>query len=353
MRMPLLPLLVALALLAGCAAQLRPAGPPVRAAAIEPYTPPPQPDRPSPWALVPAPPTPQPAGPVPREALVMPDGMALALRSWLPDAPPRAVVLALHGFVDHGGNAWLEGAPLLNAGGVAFYAYDQRGFGHSPHRGVWPGQDTLVADAREALRLVALRHPGVPVFLMGESMGAAVAVLAAQDAPRLHGLVLLAPAVLSRGQLPGVAVALVDASVALLPALGVRPGAGGIAPSDNRAALARLGRDPLVLQEVRLDLVGGLLDLMDAAVTALPECCAVPVLVLNGGQDAVVPIRIQRRVLGALPPREGRRVLHYPQGFHLLLRDNVRADVARDILAWMADPRAPIAAEAAAREWLR
>jgi acylglycerol lipase len=166
-------------------------------------------------------------------------------------------------------------------------------------------------------------------------------------------VVLLAPAVLARSQLPGVAVAVVDASVALLPALAVRPGAGGIAPSDNRAAMERMGRDPLVLQEVRLDLVGGLLDLMDAAVAALPACCAVPVLVLSGGRDAVVPIRMQRRVLRGLPPREDRRVLYYPEGFHLLLRDNVRADVARDILAWMTNPSAPIAAEDAAREWLR
>jgi alpha-beta hydrolase superfamily lysophospholipase len=289
---------------------------------------------------------------VPAEALVMPDGMALALRAW-PAAQPRFVVLALHGFGDHGGNSWVEGAPLLNAGGVTVYAYDQRGFGHSPHRGLWPGGQTLVDDARAAARLIAARHPGLPLFLLGESMGGAIAAIAAREPGPIRGVILMAPAVMARGQLPAFAHAVLDGAAAVAPALGVVAGAGGITASDNAAAMRRFGADPLTLRTIRLDMMQGLVDVMDDAVAGLPACCEVPVLVLNGGRDQVVPIRIQRRVLRALPAREGRRILHYPAGFHLLLRDSVRETVARDLLAWMADPRAPIAAEDAARDWLR
>jgi len=345
--------LAALALLlSACAPTLRPAGPHIRSAAIESWAAPAQPQRPSPWALAPAPPPPQPAGPTPTAALIMPDGMALALRAW-PAANPRFVVLALHGFGDHGGNTWVEGAPLLNAGGATVYAYDQRGFGYSAHRGIWPGAPTLVQDAREAARLIAARHPDLPIFLLGESMGGAVAIVAAQQPGPIRGVILMAPAVIARGQLPAFAHALLDGATALAPALGVFAGAGGITASDNAAALRRFGADPLTLRVVRLDMMQGLVDLMDEAVAALPGCCTVPVLVLNGGRDQVVPIRIQRRVLRALPEREGRRIVHYPSGFHLMLRDTIREQVARDLLAWMADPRVPIAAEAAARDWLR
>lgn len=339
--------------LGACAAQLRPAGPSTRAAVIEAFTPPPQPQRPSPWAWVPASPPPEPAGPVPREALVMADGTRLALRAWVPAAPPRAVVLALHGFGDHGGNLLVEGGPLLNAAGILVYAYDQRGFGYSDHRGIWPGVDTLVADARAATALIAARHPGLPLYLMGESMGGAIAAVAAREPLPVRGVILSAPAVLGRRQLPGVVSAAMDGLIWAMPAMAMQASAGGIAASDNRAALERFGRDPLTLRETRLDLVGGVLDSMDAAVAALPDCCAAPTLILTGGRDQVIPARIARRVLRALPPREDRRILHYPDGWHLLLRDGIRARVAADIIAWIDDPRTPLPAEDAARTWLR
>ncbi len=346
--------LLALALLlVGCAPQLRPAGPPVRAPGIEAFAPPPQPPRPSPWALVPAPPPPVPAGPVPAQALVMADGTELALRVWSPERPPTAILLSLHGFGDHGGNSLVEGAPLLTAAGIQVYAYDQRGFGYSPHRGIWPGVPTLVQDARAATLLIAARHPSLPLYLMGESMGGAIAMATATEALPIRGVILAAPAVMGRAQLPAVAGWAVDGLAALAPALAMPATAGGIAASDNRDALLRFGRDPLTIREPRMDLVAGVLDSMDAALEAFPRCCAAPSLVLTGGNDQVIPTRIARRVLRALPPRDNRRVLHYPLGWHLLLRDAVRPEVARDIIAWINDPDAPLASAEAATEWLR
>lgn len=339
--------------LAACAAQFRPAGPATRAAGIEAFSPPTQPQRPSLYAWEPPRPPPVPAGPVPAEALVMPDGARLALRVWAPATAPRAVMLVLHGFGDHGGNTLVEGGPLLNAAGILVYAYDQRGFGYSSHRGIWSGMETLVADARIAMALIAARHPGLPLYLLGESMGGGVAAVAATGPLPVRGVILLAPAVLGRRQLPAVVSAAVDGLVWLMPAMAMQASAGGIAASDNRAALERFGRDPLTLREVRLDVVGGVIDSMDATVAALPDCCMVPSLILTGGNDQVIPTSVARRVLRDLPPRADRRILHYPDGWHLLLRDAIRARVAADIIAWIDDPHAPLAAEEAARNWLR
>ncbi|RVT92173.1 alpha/beta fold hydrolase [Rhodovarius crocodyli] len=347
------PTLVLALLLAACAPTRYPAGPATEAPSIKAFTPPPLPVAPSPWAFAPAPPAPQPAGPVPTEALVMPDGARLPLRHWLPEAPPRAIILAIHGFADHGGNAWLEAAPMLNAGGVGLYAYDQRGFGYGPHRGFWAGMDTLVADARTAARLIAARHPGVPVYLLGESLGGAVVLVAGTQPLPIAGIIASAPAIAGRRELPAIAPIVVDGLAAIAPGLGVSASAGGLSASDNEAALRRFGRDPLTIRNPRMDLVTGVLDAMDAGRAALPECCTVPSLILTGGKDEVVPTRIARSVLRTLPERPDRRILHYPEGWHLLLRDGVRRQVAADILAWIGDHQAPLAAAGAAREWLR
>ncbi|WP_171979214.1 alpha/beta hydrolase, partial [Roseomonas sp. TAS13] len=98
------------------------------------------------------------------DSLVMADGARLPLHAWLPEAPPHAVVLAVHGFGDTARNAFRMAAPLFNAGGVALYAYDQRGFGEAPNWPLWPGAETLETDLAAASRLLRRRYPGLPLY---------------------------------------------------------------------------------------------------------------------------------------------------------------------------------------------
>lgn len=356
-----LPLLLAAALaLIACAPEVRAPGPATTTPRIEALGPEP----PLPWrlrattAFGPPPPEPRPAGPPPLEALVMRDGARLPLRVWTPPegVAPRFLVLALHGLGDHGGNYLAEGGPLLAAGGALVYAHDQRGFGWAPHRGVWPGAEALRDDALEAARLLKARHPDLPLFVMGESLGAAVAILAgtAPEPPDAAGYLLSAPALWGRALMPGAVRGALAAVSHTVPRVAVSASAGGIAASDNRAALERFGADPLTLREVRVDLVHGVVGLMDGALAALPACCRgargkVPTLFLTGAKDSVVPAEIQRRAFR----RAGvARLALYEDGWHLLLRDTIRTRVAADMLAFMARPEARLAVERDGERWL-
>ena len=107
------------------------------------------------------------------ESLVMADGAVLPMTIWRPDGEPKAVILALHGFNDYA-IGFADPAVEWVRDGIATYAYDQRGFGRTAQRGLWPGTETLVADLETALTLVSARHPGVPVYVLGESMSAAL-----------------------------------------------------------------------------------------------------------------------------------------------------------------------------------
>lgn len=133
---------------------------------------------------------------MPAPSLLPPDA-SLAPRS------PEAVVLMLHGGAQHGlqevgprsASLWRTGRmrdvlePRLAERGVATYLlrYAVRGW----NEGAGP-EPSPVPDARWALGELAREHPGVPVVLLGHSMGGRTSVRVA-DHPAVVGVVGLAP----------------------------------------------------------------------------------------------------------------------------------------------------------------
>ncbi len=276
---------------------------------------------------------------------VMRDGARLPLTLWLPDTPPRAAVVALHGFNDHSG-AFEDLGPGLARAGVAVYAYDQRGFGGAPGRGIWAGAPAMGRDLATVVRLVREAHPGIPVHALGESMGGAVimAALAGEARPAIDGAVLSAPAVWGRVTMPRWQRTLLDSATAAFPSIRLVPQGIRITPSDNIKMLRALGRDPRFIRETRIDALSGLVDLMDRALEAA-RTLRLPVLVLYGERDEIVPKRPTCLMLSRLPaPAAGRRwrAALYPEGYHMLFRDLAGDLVSRDIAGWLVDPAAPL-----------
>jgi alpha-beta hydrolase superfamily lysophospholipase len=253
---------------------------------------------------------------------------------WAPPGEPHAVVLALHGFNDHR-TAFAEFAAWAADRGVLVEAYDQRGFGESPDRGLWPGTAALVADLRDRVERMRAARPGVPLYVLGESMGGAVAILALSGpgAPRVDGIVLSAPAVWGGDALnPLYRVALTLAR-RVAPGLKLSGRGLGRRASDNIPMLQALAADPLFIKETRVDAVAGLVDLMGEARARAPFLPG-PLLVLMGARDEIVPPEAQRDWAARLcAPRC--TLVAYPEGWHLLLRDLQRERVWSDILAWI------------------
>lgn len=278
-----------------------------------------------------------------RDGVRVADGVILPLHVWAPaEQTPTAAVLAVHGFNDYGKFFAGTGAFLAEQGIISF-AYDQRGFGRAPNRGIWPGRAALVDDLKAVVAALRRRHPDLPLYVVGESMGGAVAILAATGPapPKVDGLILAAPAVWGRSTMPWYQRAALWLSARTLPGMTVTGRGLGVVASDNIDMLRELGRDPLVIKETRIDAIYGLVNLMDAALAAAPRLDG-PALILYGAQDEVVPEEPVRRFVAALPEDAGIRVAVYADGYHMLLRDLQAQAVWRDIAAWIGDPAAPL-----------
>jgi alpha-beta hydrolase superfamily lysophospholipase len=272
------------------------------------------------------------------------DGKLLPLRTWPAKDAPRAVLVALHGFNMYSGY-FDEPAAWWARHGITTYAYDQRGFGSAPQAGIWGGDSAMAADARAFLTLVALRHPELPIYFLGDSMGAAVAVLAISGpddgaaAAKIAGVILVAPGLWGgRSMHPMLRFGL-WLSAHFMPwntatGSGLRRRA-----SDNTTMLQALGRDPLVIHHTRIDAVYGVTNLMGLAYDAAPGLKR-PTLVLYGARDEIVPSGPVRQTVARLPTPPKSAL--YPEGWHMLLQDLQAKVVWADIASWIHDPTAPL-----------
>jgi len=300
---------------------------------------------------VPLPPDRAPRPAIEKASFTTTDALSLPMRKWLPQGEPQAVILALHGFNDYG-NAFDAPAKIWAARGIATYAYDQRGFGGAPGRALWPGSEALATDAVTASVLLRRAYPGKPLYLLGESMGGAVAILAASGATGIRpapvdGVILSAPAVWTRESMQFLPRVALWAGVRMFPGAVFTGESLHILASDNIPMLIALGKDPMVIKGARVDTMYGLVDLMDRTIEAAPSL-KTPTFLLYGAHDAVIPADPVRAFVAALPA-DGVRNDHfgyYQSGYHMLLRDLEGPRVATDVAAWVLDRAAALPSHA-------
>ena len=297
--------------------------------------------------------TPLALHPVPDEVFTLPDGTRLPARVWLPAGqPPTAVILALHGFNDSR-DQWALPGPVFAKAGIAVYAPDQRGFGDTAARETWPGTDALVNDADAMARDLRRRYPATPLFVMGESMGGAIALdFAARPDPPATGTILLSPAVWGRAEQGFVLASALAVVNGVAPNYRITAGdvPVRVRASDNRAALIALARDPLTIRSTQVSVLSGLVDLMDSAQARAPAIHGRS-FIAYGAHDDLVPASAMAVAWAKLPPTTRRAV--YPNGYHLLMRDLDRSAVIDDVIAWIQHPDGllPSGADIAAAAW--
>lgn len=273
------------------------------------------------------------------EEMRLDDGFRLPVRRWVPEQEPRSIVLALHGFNDYS----LSFEPLaesLLGSGIATVAIDQRGFGETEGRGRWHGAERMREDVRQVLHEIRRMNPEMPLYLLGKSMGGAMAmtVMTGDAVPDVDGTILVAPGIWARDTMPWYQRWALAVGVRMAPSWTVSAEGLSVRPSDNTEMLREWGRDPLVIIETRIDAIYGLGNLMDQGLAAAPDIHG-DTLILYGENDEVIPPRPTCRMLQALPSQDAVnwRFVLYPEGWHMLTRDLQQERVHADIAAWMLD----------------
>jgi alpha-beta hydrolase superfamily lysophospholipase len=296
--------------------------------------------------------------------LTTPDGVDLFTYCWLPAERPKAVVQIAHGLAEHAAR-YARLAEALNAAGYAVYANDHRGHGRTvkaandlsffAERDGWR---KCVDDLWQLNRHVAAAHPGLPIVLLGHSMGATLAEQFMGD----HGDAL-AGVVLSGAN--GKPTALAKIGSAITRAERLRLGARGKSKlvqsltfdafnkkfAPTRTAFDWLSRDPAEVDKYVADPLCGFPATVQLWVDLLAGWAAVsrpahrnrvpkalPMYLIAGCRDPVSgntrqlePWMAEYRAAGLA------NLTHkfYPDARHELFNETNRDEVTRELIGWL------------------
>ncbi|WP_406119710.1 alpha/beta hydrolase [Streptomyces sp. NBC_00989] len=259
-----------------------------------------------------------------REHTLMGTRGAITAHEW-PHEHPRYVALVAHGYGEHIGR-YAELAAVLLTHGAAVFGPDHQGHGTSAGERVLIADfEDVVTDLHAVAELARATHPGVPLVLIGHSMGGLIASRFAQrHGDGLAALVLSGP-VIGGWELPGRLLAL-----DVIPDIPISPTALSRDPDVGTAYAA----DPLVwhgpMKRPTLEAFAQTLE----TVAELGNIGALPLLWLHGGDDRLVPldgsrIGVERLNGGELTERV------YPGARHEVFHETNRAEVFTDLTRFL------------------
>ncbi|MEP7325132.1 MAG: lysophospholipase [Gemmatimonadota bacterium] len=258
------------------------------------------------------------------------------IRDWLPtEGKPASTIAIAHGFGEYSG-LYSEVGQVLADHGSWVTCRDLRGHGLSPgrqgHIQAWSDYRDDVAEMVERLRRGA---PGLPTFLLGNSMGGLIAADYAIHYPeQLHGAILLAPAVGEIG-VPAFLMKLSRIFSGIWPTFSLKSGIQRSRLTRDPAAIARLDADPLVHSRGTARLGSEMLDAI-ARVKQEAPALKVPVLLLQGEADQITSPDSSREFFASVGA-DDKTLKIYPGAYHNLVIDLVKDEVMTDIDRWITE----------------
>ena len=258
---------------------------------------------------------------------------AIYLQCWEPETTPRAVLLLAHGAGEHS-SRYQPLAQFFCGYNYAVAALDHQGHGYSDGT---PGYvntfKDYVSDLAIFHRQIQARFPGVPMFLLGHSMGGLIGSLYLMQHPAgFDGAILSGPAIKTDLEPGRVQMFLLRLLAVLLPHLGIlKLNAEGV--SRDPEVVRKYVEDPLVYHgKMSVRMVRELFAGMNA-IQAGASGITLPLLILHGGADAMTSPQGSQFLHQQVGSRD-KTLSIYPGLYHEIFNEPERADVLGQVLDW-------------------
>ncbi|MEO8090276.1 MAG: lysophospholipase [Gemmatimonadales bacterium] len=262
-------------------------------------------------------------------------GLPLYYQAWLPLAgqPKKAVLLNLHGLGDHS-SLYPTLAGHFPARGIALYAYDMRGNGRSPgQRAFLRGWHEYRGDLHAFLERVRKWEGGLPIFILGNSLGGLVVLDYALHYPTgLRGVIAAAPPLGDVG-VPPFLMKLGRVLSRIWPRFSLQVGMDLSGLARDKAVAETILSDPLFHRRGTARLSTEVTAAIER-VQARAETLSVPLLILHGSADRMVPPDGSRRFFSRVEETD-RELREYPGAYHALFADRGHEEILKDTERWI------------------
>jgi alpha-beta hydrolase superfamily lysophospholipase len=264
-------------------------------------------------------------------------GQSRRVHVWEPVAP-RAVILAIHGGMAHGGD---YGTPArwFRQHGIATVAYDL--CGHQNARRVdIPGFQVFLDDSVLFLAWVKQQYPGLPIYVMGHSMGALIATHLAlghfRDDAAIKGVILSSPYYVNAIKVSPLLLALAGVLGALAPRMKVPLASLTHLLTHDSAITARHyddERDGVRATEITVRFGNALTNAQQGLAARMPDWTQ-PLFAVVAGDDHLADADAAEAMLRSVPAQLLTYQRH-PGNFHENFNELNREQIYADILAWI------------------
>ena len=278
------------------------------------------------------------------EKLLCSDGKKRSIHVWEPEKPHK-VFLMIHGLMDHCGNYILP-ALFFKDRGIATVMQAQIGHDHKgpdhPRKVSFKHFENLTEDVGLMLEWVKSQYPGLPVFILGHSMGALVAThyginYQTPDAA-VKGYIFSSPYYVNAVKVPKIMISLVGILAHLLP--------GMIVPTEDFKKLVT--HDEEIYKRQRKDEKDG--HVVSSVTTRsanevvkaqawIPGNIArwkTPLLVIIAGDDRIAESASTQSLIGLIEPGLVTE-LYYPENYHEHFNESNREEIFTRIIEWTED----------------
>ncbi len=278
-------------------------------------------------------------------------GAAFGYRKWISDKVEQdVIIIGIHGFNGASSDYANLGKHLLKyQPKTGLYAYEVRGQGSDPitaRRGDIGDPKDWYRDLFAFTQLVEEQHPHAKIVWFGESMGALIAAHAFCEAPAndppCDGLILSSPIVRFRDDIPAWTPGLVQIAATTLPlarvSLDTLSGGEDVQMTQTSHHNEQVTQNSYNVEKSTLRLIGTLgrhIDSMNTCAATL----RLPVLVLHGGKDYFNNDSDVRGFVARMPDSASKTYHDYPNAYHLLMYDEQREVIFRDVERWVSQLR--------------
>ncbi|MGV0836817.1 alpha/beta hydrolase [Mycolicibacterium thermoresistibile] len=263
-------------------------------------------------------------------------GTRIVYDVWTPETAPRGVVVVAHGFGEHA-RRYDHVAHRFGEAGLAMYALDHRGHGRSGGKRVYVKDISEYTDDFHTLvRIAAGDHAGLPLIVLGHSMGGGIVFAYGVEHPDDYtAMVLSGPAVAVSADVSPVLATVAKTLGRVAPGLPV-----------EQLPTEMVSRDPQVVADYQADpqvhhgkMPAGVARALLLVSDTMPQravALTAPLLVVHGDQDKLVGVDGSRRFMQHIGSADAELKV-YPGLYHEVFNEPERDAVLDDVIAWITE----------------